>query len=59
MRVMRRRISSPGAFPPEDRPAAVIDESLEEHVVSSRGQAKAQVVTPKMSGYALHRRGSV
>ncbi|MYH58901.1 MAG: hypothetical protein F4145_13110 [Boseongicola sp. SB0675_bin_26] len=39
VRVMRRRIINPGAFPPEDRPAGVIDEILEERVVSSRGQA--------------------
>ena len=40
VRVMRRRIINPGAFPPEDRPAGVIDEILEERVVSSRGQGR-------------------
>ena len=33
IRVMRRRIVNPGAFPPGDRPASVIDRILEKRVV--------------------------
>ena len=56
---MRRRIINPGAFPPEDRPAGVIDEILEERVVSSRGPVKPRGVRQKMSGFPLRKRGPV
>ena len=38
-------------FPPEDRPTGVIDEILEERVVSGRGQVKPRGVRQKMSGF--------
>ncbi|MYA87112.1 MAG: hypothetical protein F4X97_01420 [Boseongicola sp. SB0662_bin_57] len=44
VRVMRRRIINPGALSPRG-PAGLIDEILEEHVVSSRRQ-----VRPRVSG---------
>ena len=37
----------------------VLDEILEERVVSSRGQRKPRGVKRKMSGYPLRRRGAV
>ena len=44
-------------FPREQQPTAVIDEILDERVVSSRGQDKPQDVRLKMSGFPLRKRG--
>ena len=51
--------SVPAPSPPEDRPAGVIDEILEERVVSSRGQSRPRGVRQKMSGCPLRKRGPV
>ena len=51
--------SIPSLSPPEGQPAGVIDEILEERVVSSRGQIKPRGVRQKMSGFSLRKRGPV
>ena len=42
-----------------DRPVGVIDEILEERVVTGRGQASPRGVRQKMSGYPLRKRDPV
>ena len=62
VRVVRHRVETP-AIPPsahdERLRHRVLDEILEERVVSSRGQKKPRGVKRKMSGYALRRHGAV
>ena len=62
VRVVRRRVENP-AFPPsspnERLRERVLDEILEERVVSSRGQRKPRGVKRKMSGYPLRGPGPV
>ncbi len=59
VRVMRRRIIAPGAFPPVDPVPGVAGGILEERVVSSRGQVKPRGVRRKMSSFKLRKRGPV
>ena len=62
--VLQRRIQQPGVSPPLNKIQQVkieqlIDEILEERVVSSRGQRKPRGRRQKMSKHAIRRRGYI
>ncbi len=59
VRITRRRIICPGALPPNRPASREIDEILDEHVASSRGQVKSRDIRRRMDGIPLRERSLV